>query len=143
TALEGLREREKDAFAEVTLIGIGPGTLVALGCAIFEPSVSRVVLVEPLVSFRSDVPYVDQRMGIFAPRILRDVGDVPHLAALVAPRKLVLSGGVAGGGERLSAAALREPFAYAQKVYRLHGVEAHVTVSDAEQVDDLVRRLSI
>jgi dienelactone hydrolase len=142
-ALKGITQQDAAAFAEPTVFGVGPAALVALGCAIFEPSVSRVVLVEPLVSFKSDVPYVDQRMGIFAPRILRDVGDVPHLAALVAPRKLVVSGGVTGGGERLSAAALREQFAYPQKIYRLQGVEAHLTVTDSEKADDLVHRLSI
>ena len=40
-----------------------------------------------------------------APGILRDVGDVAHLAALVAPRRVVIAGGVAGDGKPLATRA--------------------------------------
>jgi hypothetical protein len=66
---------------------------------------------------------------------------VPHLAALVAPRRLLISGGVTGGGEVLSSDALREQYTYTQRVYRLHGVDAHLTVTGTQKPDDLVRRL--
>ena len=141
-AVAGLLRTVKSELTEVTLVGLGPAGLVALGAAIYEPRVTRVALVDSLASFKSDVPYVRQRMGIMAPRILRDAGDVPHLAALVAPRKLLISGGVTGGGDALAADALREQFAYTQKIYRLHGVEAHLTVTPGEKPEDLVRRLS-
>jgi len=80
-------------------------------------------------------------MGIMAPRILRDAGDVPHLAALVAPRKLMISGGVTGGGEPLSAAGLSEQFTYTRKIFRLLGVEGHLTMTAPENAEDLARRL--
>ena len=38
-------------------------------------------------------------MGVMAPGILRDVGDVAHLAALAAPRRVVIAG--AGGAAHL------------------------------------------
>jgi len=141
-ALNVIALSEKPTFPDATIIGAGPAALVALASAIVDPRMTRVVLVEPLASFQSDVPYINQRLGIMAPRILRDVGDVPHLAALVAPRKLLISGGVTGGGEALAADRLREQFAYTQKIYRLHGVEAHLTVTLGEKPEDLVRRLS-
>ena len=140
-ALRTLAEREKDLTGEATLIGTGPAALVALGSSLFERRIARVVLIEPLVSFRSDVPYVDQRMGILAPRILRDVGDVPHLAALIAPRKLLISGAVTGGGDALSGDQLRERFAYTQKAYALHAVAGHLTLTGAEKAADIVKRL--
>lgn len=139
--LAHLARHESDRFAEVTLLGIGPAGVVALCAAIDEPRVAQTVAVESLASFRSDVPYERQRMGILAPRILRDVGDIPHLAALVAPRKLLVSGGVTGQGRALDAAALRERFAFPRGVYRLFGVEAHLNVTAAEAPADLVRRL--
>lgn len=142
-ALNLVEMGEKKIFPGATLFGLGPAALIALGTAIFDPRMARVVLVEPLASFKSDVPYANQRMGIIAPRILRDVGDVSHLAALVAPRRLVISGAVSGGGDPLAAEALREQFAYTQKIYRLHGVEAHLTVTTSEKPEDLVRRLSM
>ncbi|MBI3865581.1 MAG: acetylxylan esterase, partial [Planctomycetia bacterium] len=92
-------------------------------------------------SYRTDVPYVKQSMGIMAPRILRDVGDVPHLAALVAPRRLVISGGVTGGGDALATDAMTQRFAFAKQVYRLHAVEANLTITAAEKPADLIRRL--
>ncbi len=142
SALNLIAQHEKPTFPEATIIALGPAGLVALGTAIVDPRMPRVVLVEPLASFKTDVPYVNQRLGIIAPRILRDVGDIPHLAALVAPRRLMISGAVNGGGEALAADPLREQFAYTQKIYRLHGVEAHFTVTPGEKPEDLVRRLS-
>ena len=112
--------------------GLGPAGLVALGAAIYEPRIARVAMIGTLASFKSDVPYVNQRMGILAPRILRDAGDVPHLASLVAPRKLMVSGAVTGGCEVLPATALGEQFAYTKNVYRLLGVEGHLTMAPAE-----------
>jgi dienelactone hydrolase len=141
-AIDAIARQEKEAFDGATLIGLGPAGLVALGAAIYEPRISRVVMIDTLASFKSDVPYVNQRMGIMAPRILRDAGDVPHLAALVAPRKLMISGAVTGGGEALPAAALGEQFAYTRKVYRLLGVESHLTVTAPENAEDLARRIT-
>jgi dienelactone hydrolase len=140
-ALDAIAQHEKEAFAEATLIGLGPAGLVALGAAIYDPRITRVAMIDSLVSFKSDVPYVNQRMGVVAPRILRDAGDVPHLAALLAPRRLLISGGVTGEGEAQTADALRDHFAYTQQIYRLHGVEGHLTVTAAEKPEDLVRRL--
>jgi dienelactone hydrolase len=141
-AIDAIVRRNKDALEGATLVGLGPAALVVLGAAIYEPRISRIAMIDTLSSFRSDVPYVNQRMGIMAPRILRDAGDVPHLASLVAPRRLTISRAVTGGGEVLSAAALREQFAYTRKIYRLLGVEAHLTVTTDENADDLARRLS-
>ena len=36
-----------------------------------------------------------------APGIVRDVGDVADLAALIAPRRVVIAGGVGGDGKPL------------------------------------------
>jgi dienelactone hydrolase len=130
-----------DAARDITLFGIGPAALVALCAATYDPSIGRVVLVNPLVSFRSDVPYVGQRMGIFAARILRDAGDIPHLAALLAPRKLVISGGLTGGSEALDEANLKEQFSFTRHVFRLLGVDAHLTIT-GENAEALVKRLS-
>ncbi len=141
-ALNVIALSEKRTFPDATVFGLGPAGLVALASAIFEPRMTHVVMVDSLASFKSDVPYVNQRLGTMAPRILRDAGDIPHLAALLAPRKLVVSGGVTGGGEALAADKLRELFAYTQKIYRLHGFEAHLAVIPAEKPEDLVRRLT-
>jgi hypothetical protein len=128
---------------EVILVGTGPAAIVAL-CAAGIPGcqAARYVLVNPLVSFRTAVPYVGQRMGIFAPRILRDAGDVPHLAGLIAPRKLLISGGVTPGGESVGPDALRDQFAFTRKIYRLFGADGHLAITAPEPARDLVKRLN-
>jgi len=53
--------------------------------------------------------------------ILHDADDIPHLAALVAPRRLVIAGGVTGGGHSLDAGALDAAFAFTRQVYMVAG----------------------
>ena len=97
--LDALDAAGGDRPRETALVGVGPGGLVALAAAATDPRVSRVAAVGTLASYVSDEPYRGQRLGVIVPRILRDVGDVPHLAALVAPRRVVIAGGVSGGGQ--------------------------------------------
>jgi dienelactone hydrolase len=101
--LDVIQQAQGDAFTPVTLIGQGPAGLVALCAAAVdrEQRVAQVAAVGTLASYISDVPYEGQRVGVLAPGIVRDVGDVPQLAALALPRRVVIAGGVSGGGEVL------------------------------------------
>ena len=45
----------------------------------------------------SDVPYTNQRLGLMAPNMLREAGDIPNLAPHC-PRKLTIAGAVHGSG---------------------------------------------
>ena len=54
-----------------------------------------------------------------APGILRDVGDIPQLAALASPRQLVIAGGVNGGGKVLSADETNANYAWTKAVFKL------------------------
>ncbi len=83
----------------IAVIGVGPPSLVALCSADQDARIDRVATVGGLASYVSDVPYENQRLGIMVPGILRRVGDVPQLAALTAPRRLVVAGGVNGAGK--------------------------------------------
>ena len=77
------------------LIGLGAMSLPAILAAALDPRVAGVACSDCLVSFvaRGVKPWSGVPMGLIAPNIL-DVGDVGHLAALVAPRPLVISSGV-------------------------------------------------
>ena len=55
-------------------------------------------------------------MGILAPGILK-VGDIPHLASLIAPRRLIIAGGALLNGKNLTEKELQEAFAFTSKVY--------------------------
>ncbi len=124
-----------------TVIGIGPAGVVALCAAVLDSRIEQVATVGTLASFVSDVPYENQRLGIMAPRILSDAGDVPHLAALLAPRRLVIAGGVNGGGTPLNKQALTSNYNYTHKVYSLEKANKKLTVLESTSSEDLVKQL--
>jgi dienelactone hydrolase len=104
---------------EVIVIGEGPAGLVALCAAATNPRINKAAAVGTMTSFITDVPYEGQRLGVIAPGILREVGDVAHLAALAAPKRIVIAGGVTGGGKALTGDELREAYRPATRVWGL------------------------
>ena len=129
------------AGSELTVIGVGPAGVVALCAAALDPRITRVVTVGTLASYLTDVPYEGQRLGIMAPGIVRDVGDLQHLAALIAPRRLIVSGPVSGGGKPLTAPEAQKEFAFTQATYHLLDRDAQFTVMTSTNITDLVREL--
>lgn len=103
----------------VRVAGFGPAGLVALCAAATDDRIQSVTISDSLVSYIHDGPYEGQRLGTIAPGILRDVGDVPHLAALIAPRPLTIAGGVTGGNSPVRDESLREAYAETRKIYEL------------------------
>jgi dienelactone hydrolase len=99
------------------VLGVGPFGLVALlAGALSGPKVSRLGLLGPLLTFVGEGPWSNLPMGIVAPNML-DVGDIGHLAALAAPRRLVVAGGVEPNGMQATPERLRECFTFTHKVY--------------------------
>jgi dienelactone hydrolase len=124
-----------------TLIGIGPAGVVALCAAALDARIEQVATVGTLASYVSDVPYENQRLGIMPPRILSDAGDIPHLAALLAPRRLVIAGGVTGGGTTLNREALTSSYNYTRKVYSLEKANKKLTILESISSEELVEQL--
>lgn len=139
--LDALAEHDQRLPEEILLAGVGPAGLLAISAAALDPRITRVATSGTLASFVTDEPYEGQRLGTIVPGILRDAGDVPHLAALLAPRPLVLAGGVAGGGQPLDAAALDAAFALTRQVYDLEGAAGHLRILPASDLDGIVERL--
>ncbi|MBP88546.1 MAG: acetylxylan esterase [Planctomycetaceae bacterium] len=104
---------------EVSIVGVGPASLIALSAAALDSRFTSVVTVNGLASFVSDVPYENQWLGTIVPGFLRDIGDVPQIASLVSPRPLIIAGGVTGGGQSLSKDALESSYAWTTAAYRL------------------------
>lgn len=110
-------EVEGGDLAGLTVVGIGPGGVVALCAAALDHRIQEVATVGALASYITDVPYEGQRLGIMAPGILREAGDIPHVAALIAPRRLIIAGGVSGDGQTLSGERLEAQYHFTQAVY--------------------------
>lgn len=115
--------------ATVTVVGLGPAGIVAICAAAIDDHIDSVVTVGSLASYITEVPYENQRLGLMAPGILREVGDIPQLAALIAPRRLLVVGAVAGGGETLDATSLTDHFLPTQQLYQLFGEEDRLTLT--------------
>ncbi|MDB5306753.1 MAG: dienelactone hydrolase-like enzyme [Gemmataceae bacterium] len=127
--------------AEVVVIGEGPAGLVALCAAATDARVTKAAAVGTLASYVTDEPYVGQRLGVMAPGILRDVGDVAHVAALAAPKRVVIAGGVAGNGKPLTAGQLQNAYRPASKVWELLQAQKELVVTEKTDAEGVIGAL--
>jgi hypothetical protein len=126
----------------LTVVGIGPAGIVALCSAAIDHRIDHAVTVGSLASFVSDTPYEGQRLGILPNGILRDVGDVAHIAALIAPNKVTICGGVNGSGHQLSEESLQTTFKPTRHVFELSGTRGQFSVFPQLSEEDIVRKLN-
>jgi gluconolactonase len=128
-----------DAFGdrvppEVVVIGDGPTGLAALAAAATDPRITHVAAVGSLASYVTDEPYTNQRLGLMAPGVLRDVGDVGHLAALCAGKRVAIAGGVSAAGKPLTGEQLAAAYAPATAAFKLLGREKHFALTTPDGV---------
>jgi dienelactone hydrolase len=124
------------------VVGLGQAGIVAL-CAggMFDDRVRATAAVGAPATYVTEEAYgTDMRMGLLAPGTLR-VGDVPHLAALSAPRHLVISGGVTPQGKKLSRKQLGQAFAFTRSVYKAHKAEGKLVVTTGRSSEGLTKAL--
>jgi hypothetical protein len=104
--------------------------VVALVAAALDPRIEAVAMVGSPVTFVGDGPWSGLSMGIVAPNLL-DTGDIGHLAALVAPRKLAIAGGVEPSGRSCPRPRVEEAFAFARRIYALQNAPTRLTFADS------------
>lgn len=126
----------------IAVVGIGQAGVVALCAgALLEDRVASVGAIGTPASYVATEAYPQgTRMGILAPGILQ-VGDIVHLAALSAPRKLVIAEALSAAGKPLADKALREAFAFTRDVYRVFRMEGRLTLLDGVRVKEIVAGL--
>ncbi|MFN7682822.1 MAG: alpha/beta hydrolase family protein [Planctomyces sp.] len=100
--------REKLPCSSIELVASGTGSFAALAAVAIDENIDGADITGLLTTFVSDKPYVGQRLADMVPGILRDAGDVVHVAELVAPRPLRLHAPVTPQGEPLDAAGANE-----------------------------------
>ena len=83
-----------------------------------DERIAHTVTVGSLASYISDVPYTNQRLGLMAPNMLREVGDITHLATLIAPRRLTIAGAVNGSRKALTSAELKASFKFTGRFFK-------------------------
>jgi dienelactone hydrolase len=126
----------------LAVVGLGQAGLVALcAAALLGDRVASAASVDGLSTLVTSTAYPEgTRMGLLAPGLFR-AGDVPHLAALSAPRKLVIAGAFAPDGKKLDGKALQEAFAFTAKVYGLVKAEKSLTVRDGMKPEEVAAAL--
>lgn len=123
-----------DRKGEISVVGEGPGGLVALCAAATDERITGVAAVNTLASFVTAEPYTGQRLGLLAPGVLRDVGDAGHIAALCVGKRVVIAGGVSGGGEAFKDEALAHAYQHAARAFKLAGKEKEFVITSPENV---------
>jgi dienelactone hydrolase len=99
------------------IVGIGQASIVALCAAALDARLSAVAAIDTPTTLITEEAYAPgTHMSLLTPGLLT-VGDVPHLAALAAPRPLVLSGDIAPSGTTQTTKQLKEAFTFTRKVY--------------------------
>lgn len=139
--LDALQETDGKLPSRIAVIGQGPAGVVALCAAAADPRITQVAAVDSLASYVASAPYRNHRLGLMAPGILREVGDVAHLAALCLPRRVVIAGGVLGDGTKLTMEQRQSMFEPATRVGKLLGKEDALRLLDAGDPDKIVKAL--
>jgi pimeloyl-ACP methyl ester carboxylesterase len=126
----------------LTVAGVGSTSLIALcAAALFDDRVAGAVLADVPVSLITEQAYgKDMRMGLLAPGLLR-WGDVPQLAALIAPRRLVIAGAVTPQGKKLKREALAEAFTLTGSIYKLFKAGKKLTLSEELRAEKVAEEL--
>jgi dienelactone hydrolase len=126
----------------VAVAGLGPAGIVAMCVGgLQESRVTGVACIGTPVTYVSDLAYGSfMRMGLPAPGILR-VGDVPQLAALLAPRKLAITEGKTPQGKLVRIRELQDAFAFTRNIFRLYNNEDHFFLKEEVRMDDVVDAL--
>jgi hypothetical protein len=68
---------------------------------------------------------------------LRDAGDIPHLAALLAPRRLVVAGAVTGAGRALGAVGSGRQFVFTRRGYSLLEASTDLIISSSSDAGEI------
>jgi hypothetical protein len=141
TRLNQLQARSRPAPPNrpFVLIGLGAMSVPALLTAALDPRVAAVACSDCLVSLvgRQGKPWSGVPMGLIVPNIL-EVGDIGHLAALIAPRRLVITSGIEPEGHAATADRLADAFAFPRSIYRLLDGAANLTIGQAADVESLL-----
>lgn len=111
--------RQGSETGPFVVVGIGhAGPVALLAGSMAKPGPDAVILVDATTTYVTDLPYASGTpMGILAPGILK-VGDIPHFAGLIAPRRLVIAGGVSPQGKKLNQKELDEAYKFTTGVYK-------------------------
>ena len=140
-SLDAVHQVDGKLPGRIAVVGQGPAGIVALAAAAVDSRITHVVATDSLASYVSDAPYKNQRLGLMAAGILREVGDVAHLAALCLPRRVIIAGGVSGDGTQLTAEGLRQAFEPTAQVGKLLDADGALQLLGSGDTERIIKAL--
>ena len=112
---------------EILIVGQGSSGTIALTAAAMDDRVSQVLIQNSLGTFVDDKKYNGPRLGLLVPGLLRDAGDISHIAAMIAPRSVQIENPVSASGTSLSRDAASKSLQFCADVYtKLGAADAFV-----------------
>lgn len=120
--------------------GVARGSMAPalLHAAAFDPSISRIALLEPYSSYLSIVSNQYYNPGFHLSTVAGSVGvyDLPDLAASLAPRRLMMTGVTDGGGKALNQETTSETFSVVKASYEEQGANGQLIITPRKSLDD-------
>jgi pimeloyl-ACP methyl ester carboxylesterase len=128
---------------QVLVAGLGHAGIVALCAAgLLENRISAAVVLGAPVTYVTEAAYGPKmRMGLLAPGIVQQ-GDIPHLGALVAPRRLIIADGLSPQDRNLSLKAAQDAYGFTKRIYQLYKAERQLTLTEDPRMDELALTLT-
>ncbi|OYW24899.1 MAG: acetylxylan esterase [Planctomycetales bacterium 12-60-4] len=137
-SIEALKSvRPESTKLRFHVVGEGPAGLVALCAGVVSDQIESVAAIDSLASYVTDVPYEGQPLGIMAPGILRDFGDVADLAGVSLARRVLVAGGVSSQGVTLAGDALQNHLTRCRESGAWRGAENPVVTLDQPDADKI------
>lgn len=106
---------------DILICGTGSSGTIALTSAAIDDRISAAHIQSSLGTFVDDQKFNGPRLGMLVPGLLRDVGDIGHIAAMIAPRQLTIEKPVSASGKLLSGEASRSALKVCSDVYKTLG----------------------
>ena len=111
------------------LVGLGSAGVVAVAAAVVDRRIADVVSIGTPASVISDAPYGFGHMGILVPGSLKDIGDLPQVMSLLAPRRLTVVNPMSPTGKPLGNKSATEALRHPLVTYRTLGAASKIVVS--------------
>jgi dienelactone hydrolase len=123
----------------LSVIGVGQAGMVALCAAATDERVHAVGVFDGLASLVTEEVYAPgTHMGLLAPNLFA-VGDVPQLAALMAPRRLFIGGAATPQGAKMLKKDIKEAYRFAREVYDVFKAADKLTLSEEGKPEDMAQ----
>jgi hypothetical protein len=140
--LEYLKTRWDVDKKRIFISGTGRGALWGMYAAALDKDVARVALLRGLSSYGRLIDRCrnNHHFSIYLPGCLKSF-DLPHVAACIAPRPMLLINAVDQRKERRLAEAIREEYAFTAEMYRLLGASKNFVAETSDSAPETLEKV--